>query len=175
MAGQLGSSPPIHNPRATFTGPATRPFNCTICSGSDNEILRVRLLSSPQAMHAPTIANGPTTLETVISPDHESTAAPATRQPMPNAIRRSKFSWKRNQAMSAVATPSRVRRSDAAAAAVRVSPTNRSTGAIIPPATIAPASHGISARPKPTSLALGGGRMEPPSRRSTATPTPAPQ
>ena len=37
-------------------------------------------------------------------PDHASTAAPATRQGMPRAIRRSKFSLKMNDAISAVAT-----------------------------------------------------------------------
>jgi hypothetical protein len=59
-------------------------------------------------MQALTIASGPIRLDSVGCPDHDSTAAPATRHAMPSAIRRSKFSWKMNHAMRAVATPSKV-------------------------------------------------------------------
>ena len=67
---------------------------------------------------------------------------------MPRATRRSKFSWKTNHARTAVATPSRVRSSEAAAASVCERPVMSSNGPTIPPATIAPPSHGISAGAK---------------------------
>ena len=63
---------------------------------------------------------------------------------MPRTTRRSKFSWKRNHAMSTVATPSSVSKSDAVAASVRVSPTRSSTGPTTPPAMMAPESQGRS-------------------------------
>ena len=90
------------------------------------------------------IASGPTKLSSAGAPDQDSTATPAKRQSMPSATRRSKFSWKMNQAMSAVAAPSNVRSSDAAAASVRVSPAIKRIGPTTPPAAIAPASQDSS-------------------------------
>src|SRR5262249_51644444 len=74
------------------------------------------IVVEPQATQAPTMARGPSRPESVGCPDHERTSAPNTRQAMPSAMRRSKFSWKTNHAMSAVATPSRVSINDAALA-----------------------------------------------------------
>ena len=132
-------------------------------------------MSSPQARQAPTMASGPTRLDKVGWPDQDRTAAPATRHAMPSAMRRSKFSRKMNQAISAVATPSSVSNSEAAAASVRVSPTMRRTGPTMPPATIAPESQGRSALPSAVSLAAIGEIIDRPSRRKIATPRPAPQ
>ena len=169
-----GNDPPAHRPSTRLTGPATSPFNSTICNGSANDTFRVRLLSRPHMAQAPTMASGPITLFTVGVPAQARTTAPATRHAMPSAILRSKFSWKMNHAMSAVAAPSSVSRSDAAAASVRVSPTINNMGPAMPPAAIAPASQrmsccrsGCSGAPEPMS--------EEASRRNSATPTPAPQ
>src|SRR5262245_64183640 len=82
MSSAPGSDPPAHNPNSRLTGPAINPFHCTICSGSASETLRVRLLSMPQATQAPMMASGPATLSIVGVPDHDTVAAPATRQAM---------------------------------------------------------------------------------------------
>ena len=84
------------------------------------------------------------------------TAAPASRHSMPMAMRRSKFSWKMNHAISAVAAPSRVSNSEAVAASVRTRPAISKSGPRIPPAAIAPASQGQSSRPSARSRACGG-------------------
>ena len=76
----------------------------------------------------------------------ESSAPPPTMRAKPNAIRRSKFSWKTNQASSAVNTPSMFKSREAADAGVELSPDMRRTGPTTPPANTAPASHGTSAR-----------------------------
>src|SRR5262249_28733088 len=144
------------------------------CSGSASETLRVRLLSSPHARQAPTIASGPMTLSSVGVPVQERTAAPARRQAMPSAMRRSKFSWKTNHAMSAVAAPSSVSSNDAAAALVRARPVMRRTGPMTPPAAMAPASQGNSERASATSGALEMSEAGT-ARRRTAMPMPAPQ
>src|SRR5215471_12622263 len=138
-------------PRMRLNGPAINPFNMAICNGSASETLRVRLLSSPHATQAPTIASGPTMLSKVGAPDHDNTAAPATRLAMPIAIRRSKFSWKMNHAIKAVAAPSTVRRSEAVAALVRARPNISRSGPRTPPTPIAAASHGKSARERDVS------------------------
>lgn len=79
-------------------GPAISPLSLTICNGSASDTLRVRLLARPQAMHAPMMAIGPNRPDSVGWPDQGRTAAPATRQSMSSAMRRSKFSWKTNHA-----------------------------------------------------------------------------
>ena len=89
-----------------------------------------RLLSRPQAMQAPTTAMGPSKVDKVGWPDQESRIAPATRHAMPTAMRRLKFSWKMNQAIGAVATPSSVRRRGAVAASVRARPATKDNVAI---------------------------------------------
>jgi N-acyl-D-aspartate/D-glutamate deacylase len=61
----------IQEPSAKLNGPAVRPFNRTICKGSLSDTLRVRLLSRPQAMQAPTMASGPATVVHVGVPDQE--------------------------------------------------------------------------------------------------------
>ena len=81
-----------------------------------------------------------------VPPPHESTTLPATMSAKPSAMRRSTFSWNTNQARSAVKTPSRLRSRDAAEAGVVRRPDMRRIGPRTPPATIAPASHGTSAR-----------------------------
>jgi len=60
-------------------------------------------------MQAPTIVMGPAKVASVGVPVQDKTAAPITRQAIPSAMRRSKFSWKMNHAISAVAAPSSVR------------------------------------------------------------------
>ena len=100
---------------------------------------------------------------------------PATRQTIPSAIRLSKFSWNTNQASSAVATPSMVSSREADVASVRESPNISRTGPTMPPATIAPASHGISAEASDASAVAPSERARRRIRRKAATPMPAPQ
>jgi hypothetical protein len=58
------------------------------------------------------------------------------------------------QAITAVATASRLRRSDAALAKVIKSPSSRRAGAMIPPAQVAPRSQGRSLRESGLSVEL---------------------
>jgi hypothetical protein len=152
--GEAGRLAPAQRPSATLNGPATSPFNSTIRNGSANDTLRVRLLSSPQAIQAPRIARGPRMFCRVGVPDQDRMAAPATRHIIPSSIRRSKFSWHKNHAIRAVAAPSNVRRSDAAAASVRASPHISSRGPATPPLAIAAPSHGTSFRSSGTCAAF---------------------
>ena len=66
--------------------------------------------------------------------------APATIASMPSAMRRSKFSLKANQASADVSTASAFSSSEAPEAGIADSPTIRSTGPTMPPATMAPAN-----------------------------------
>jgi hypothetical protein len=88
------------------------------------------------------------------SPCYDKSAAPARIASMPSAIRRSKFSRKANQASKAVKTPSRLRRREAPDAQVRERPSISSSGAIMPPVMMAPASQGRSVRVNGVSLSL---------------------
>ena len=155
--------------------PAMRPFSSTICNGSASEIFRVKLLSIAQATQAQIIASGPTTFCRVGSPDQARITAPATIQTIPSAIRRSKFSWNINQAIRAVAAPSNVKSNDAVAASVWSSPNISRRGPAIPPAVIAPASHGISLRLNVNLRSVRSRTVIRAMRRISATPIPAPQ
>ena len=124
-------------------------------------------------MQAPAIANGPSIPASVGVPDHDSTTAPTIMQIMPATMRRSKFSWNTNHARSAVATPSSVRRSDAAEASVLARPSIKRSGPTMPPKTIAPVSHGQSRRASGASVPEAT-RTRVTLRRRPA-PTPAPQ
>lgn len=68
-------------------------------------------------------------------------------------------------------TPSRLRRSEAADAAVRAKPVINSSGARAPPNTIAPASHGRSLRVSGRSVATSDDCR----RRSQTMPRPIPE
>src|SRR3982750_3217393 len=81
---------PCANERIRFTLPATRPLMRAICTGSAADSLRVKLLSMPQARHAPAIAKAPQPkLNSPPSPDQDSKTAPAKIANAPNSKRRS--------------------------------------------------------------------------------------
>ena len=54
-----------------------RPFSSTICKGSASDTFRVKLLSNPQATHAPAMANDPAKLPRVGVPIQDMVIAPA--------------------------------------------------------------------------------------------------
>ncbi|CQR21958.1 Uncharacterised protein [Yersinia enterocolitica] len=83
-------------------------------------------------------------------------------------MRRSKFSLKANQASRAVNTPSALSSSEAPDAGIPVRPIISSTGAMIPPAVIAPMNHHNSLR---GSLTAAGRVIN----RYSAKPTPDPK
>ena len=166
---------PATKASAILNGPATSPFNSTICNGSASETLRVKLLSRLHATHAPTIAIGPTTLSSVGVPAQDRMMAAKTRHAMPSSIRRSKYSRKTNRAIRAVPAPSSARRSDAVAAPVLSSPHIKRSGPRTPPAAIAATSHGASCPVKAACGAAVELAMRGMSRRTAATPIPAPQ
>ena len=90
----------------------------------------------------------------------------------PAPTRLSTFSRKMIHAIAAVATASRLRSRDAVLACVVNSPTRRSAGPATPPARVAPASQGRSARESGVSIRL----VRAPARiaRETARPIPEP-
>ena len=154
--------------KPTFVTPATNPLMAAIWKGSDNDTLRVKLLSMAQHKQAPRIASGGQTDFTESNPDHDSTTVPATIAAMPRAIRLSKFSRKTNQARSAVRTPSALRRSEAVEAVVPNKPHMRSTGPATPPKATAPSIHRQS-------LLVSGAPFEPRRNLTSIKPTPEPR
>ena len=86
-----------------------------------------------------------------MSPCHDSSNAPATMATAPMNRRVSTCSRNTTQARSRVNTASRLSRSEAEAASVRLSPNNNRTGPKTPPKKTVPASHGKSLRRKPAS------------------------
>src|SRR4051812_46191089 len=96
-----------------FVAPAVSPLTIAIHDASDSDTFRVRLLSTPHAMHAPRTSSG------AVQPDHSTnpgqlmSAAPATMHAKPTKIRASTFSRKTIHAMTAVNTASALSRSDA--------------------------------------------------------------
>src|SRR5450759_1318149 len=154
--------------RIRLTEPDTRPFTEAIQVASVSDILRVRLLSTPQAKQAPRTASVGHSPANRASPGQLRTTAPATMAPMPSAMRRSKFSLKTNHASSAVNKASALSRSEAPDAGMPVSPIISSTGPTIPPAKIAPANQDSSFRGRRTA----GASIR---RRYSVSPTPEPR
>ncbi|MDP2794757.1 MAG: hypothetical protein Q8O25_11890 [Sulfurisoma sp.] len=107
-------------------------------------------MSSAQAKQAPSTASAGHAVPKLASPGQASSVAPATMATMPSAMRRSKFSWKANQASNAVNTPSAFSNNEAPEAGMLARPNISSTGPTIPPATMAPASQPHSPRARRT-------------------------
>src|SRR5439155_24978128 len=170
--GRAGSLAPKITPSAVFTPPATNPLIKATCTGSPTETLRVRLLSTAHARHAPAMASGPHGMPIAGRPPHESTMPPVAMSATPSAMRESKFSLKRNHASNAVSTPSRFSNNDALDAGVADNPTINNTGPMKPPAMIAPASHGASRRVSDASLEPAPLSRE---RQSQKAPNPMPE
>ena len=80
------------------------------------------IVEPPANIRATAMASGPIRPCSEGCPIDKSTTAPATRQTMPMAMRRSKFSRNTNQTSSAVATPSKVSNNEAVLAPLRASP-----------------------------------------------------
>src|SRR6267378_6073414 len=135
-----GSVWPSIKARPRLTTPAISPFKPAINMASPADTLRVRLLSMAQHRHARTIKAKPGEAPPCPPGVHASIKPPATMQNIPAVTRRSKFSWNRNQARSAVKAPSRFSRSDAVDAALVTNPYVRATGPTTPPRTMAPES-----------------------------------
>ena len=163
-----GREIPITIAKPTFVTPATSPLMAAIWKGSDNDTLRVKLLSMAQHRQAPKIASGGQTDFTESNPDHESTTAPVIIAAIPRAIRLSKFSRKTNQARSAVRTPSALSRSEAVEAVVPDKPHMRRTGPATPPKATAPSIHGQSWR-------VSGAPFEPRRNLTSIRPRPEPR
>src|SRR5439155_3599696 len=126
--GTAGSVAPMITPSAVFTIPATSPLIRAICTGSPPETLRVRLLSTAHARHAPAMASGPHAMPIAGRPPHESTMPPVALNATPTAMQESNFSLKRNHASNAVSTPSRFTKHDTLDAAGAHHPTTNKTG-----------------------------------------------
>src|SRR5690606_37028115 len=100
--GNGGTLTPIIKAKARFTEPATSPLTEAIHVASESDTLRVKLLSRPQAKHAPRMASAGHDPAKRASPGQLNTTAPATIATMPSAIRRSKFSLNTTHAKRAV-------------------------------------------------------------------------
>ena len=167
-----GNATPRKRASAAFTVPATNPFIMAIKSGSEEESLRVRLLSIPHARHAPATRTAPEFSRTPC-PSHDRTTAPARIARAPRRSRRSTFSRNTSHAMLMVARPSRFKRSAADIAFVRTSPSMRSSGPIMPPKRTTAANHGTSVERSGASGAGKSTAARP--RRMIASPMPAPR
>jgi hypothetical protein len=106
--------------------------------------LRVRLLSNPKAKQATSTDKAGKKPEKLTILSHRRTSVPKMINAMPRAILRSKFYLKANHANSAVKTPSIFSSNDSPDAGIWSNPSISSTGAITPPAKIAPKNHTTS-------------------------------
>src|SRR5579872_1341551 len=116
-AGSAACVTPSARPRLTRAAIAL--LKRAIATGSAPEILRVRLLSTPQATAAAATHSGPASWENDGDPDHASAIDPSTMSPTPNTVRRELCSWKTAQAIDAVATVSRFSSKEDVAGVVR--------------------------------------------------------
>ena len=130
----------MENANTRLTAPDAKPLVEATQVASVSDTLRVRLLSTPHAKHAPSTASAGHNPENAAFFGQARIAAPATMAAMPSAMRRSKFSLKANQARRAVNTLSALSNSEAPEADMPLKPTMSSTGPIMPPDRIAPAS-----------------------------------
>src|SRR5713226_3732624 len=137
-----GSAAPRENANTRLTEPAASPLTDASQIAPVSDTLRVRLLSIPHERHAPSTARAGHRPAKRASPGQLRTVAPATMSTIPNAMRRSKFSFNTNHANSAVNTPSAFKRREAPDAGIPVNPSMSSTGPTTPPDRIAPASQG---------------------------------
>ena len=168
-----GNLAPMAKARPLLTKPAVRPFHIAICDGSLPEILRVRLLSIPQQRQAAAMRSVPPEMAIPSFRGSESRIPPRTIRTKPVPTRLSTFSRKINHAIAAVATASRLSKRDAVLAWVVDNPNRRRVGPATPPARVAPASHGRSARERGVSVRLA--RDSARTIRKTARPIPDPR
>src|SRR3546814_3316997 len=105
--GEGGSDAPSISASTRLTVPAATPFIIAICTGSALLSLRVRLLSMPQARHAPAIAKIPAPPPFGPPPRQDNKSAPPRIAAAPTNSRLSTFSRKTSQAIASVARPSR--------------------------------------------------------------------
>ena len=114
--------------------------------GSRPEIRCVRLLSTAQQRLAAATASEASGMPKAESRGHKRTTPPATMAAKPRTMRGATFSRKTSQAMRAVKTASRLRRSETVEAGARSSPDIRRMGARTPPVATAHANQGRSPR-----------------------------
>src|SRR3546814_6069152 len=110
--GEGGSDAPSISASTSLTVPAATPFIIAICTGSALLSLRVRLLSMPQARHAPAIAKIPAPPPFGPPPRQDNKSAPPRIAAAPTNSRLSTFSRKTSQAIASVARPSRLSSSE---------------------------------------------------------------
>src|ERR1051326_3269565 len=127
-----GSDAPATTASTRLTAPAASPLIIAICTGSAALKRRVKLLSNPQARHAPAIARAPQPKPSG-PPCQDSTTAPARIAVAPVSKRRSTCSPNRTQASAIVARLSRFNRRLALEAAVAARPSISRSGPMTPP------------------------------------------
>src|ERR1041385_8247258 len=138
---KAGSCCPRKSPRRREKHPETRPFQATIVNGSFAEILRVKLLSTPQRKQASKIPKAPSEKPNPLLKLVERKMLAIVIAKIAANARRLIDSRKNNKAMTVVPTPSKLSSSEAVDAGVFFRLIIRLMGARIPPEIIAPASH----------------------------------
>ena len=140
----MGSGRPRPIPRSNENAPAASPLMATILFGSLSEMRPVKLLSNPQARHAPNTRMAPSETSHPAEGLRERRAPPAATAAIAPHVLRPTDSRKRANATRPVATTSKLSNSEVVAAGVRWSPRRSRIGPAIPPERIAPRSHGTS-------------------------------
>ena len=120
---------PIHMPITTEPSPEKMPFSKTICNGSFDDIFRVQLFSKPHSAHARSMKSEPYENRKLDTSSNDSNAQEIVINKMPSHKRALIFSLNIASAMIAVATISKLFSSDALAAVVHLSPSNKHMGA----------------------------------------------
>src|SRR5208337_1706837 len=108
--------------------PATNPLMMPMDSGSRAEMLRVKLLSTPQRMQANKMPSAPTDMPNWV-PLKVKIALATVIQPMASQMRLPMNSWNKKAASSVVATHSKFNNSEAVAAGVLLRPSISMMGA----------------------------------------------
>lgn len=139
-----GSGFPKAVAKTRETAPAASPLIVTIVKGSFADMFRVRLLSTPHRMHAARIPNAPNEMPHLAPGSAESSTLEIVTRVADHRARRLTSSLNTRSARTVVAATSKFSSNDAVAAGVLLRLTRRTMGAAIPPASIAPASHGKS-------------------------------
>jgi len=153
--------------------PAPNPLTSTISSGLRSEILRVKLLSNPQEMVAKRMSKTPGE-NPHCPPSKESPILASVMRMIDKVTLCPTASLNITAAINAVATPSKLSKTDAVEAGVMRSPDSKAIGARTPPKLIAPINQGRSFRVSLASVCCRGWRVFM-RRRSKSAPTPLPK
>src|SRR3990172_7908868 len=149
---KAGSRWPTESPRMREKVPATSPFQATMVNGSLAEMLRVKLLSTPQSTQASNTPRAPTENPNPPAKLVERKMLASVITKIAVSARRLIDSRKKNSAIKVVPTPSKFNSREAVEGGVFRRLIIRKIGGANPPGMIPPARHLTSGALMPASF-----------------------